>query len=323
MRRHLLVALGVSVLSVCLSVAPASAAPNSIETVMPDDLAVNTTDWYFYDDTNDVPSTAEVPGKYQFVPGPGTPPAGKGSVRFDNTGSERWNVATSQFKDTKIADLRKINFSTYQPSTNPGNPQYSVYLNFDVDFDGPGGNSAYQGRLVYVPRTNGTVLQNTWQKWVSLADGAQWTWSRLASNGNQWPDGNANANRTWQDIVAAFPNATISGQLLFRSGEPYPDGFTGYLDRLVFKMKGERKVGFDLEPSLKPSAESDCKNGGWKTFNDPSFNSQRQCEKFVQYGDVHHRPWWARWLHDGDFDEWDSWFGDHRHFRGWSHDWDD
>lgn len=321
MRRNLLAALGVSVLAVCLSVAPVSAASGQIETVMPADLATDTTHWYFYDDVNDVPSTAEVPGKYQFVPGPTSPPAGKGSLRFDNTGSERWNLATAQFKGTKVADLRKINFSTYQPSTNPGNTQYSVYLNFDVDFDGPGGNDAYQGRLVYVPRTNGTVQQDTWQKWVTLADGAQWTWSRLSSNGNQWLDGNTNANRTWQDIVTAFPNATVSGQLLFRSGEPYPDGFTGYLDRLVFKVKGDRKAGFDLEPSLKPTSEADCQNKGWKNFNDPSFDNERQCEKFVKYGDEHHRPWWMHWFRDRDIDAWDSWC--HNHSRGWSHDWDD
>jgi hypothetical protein len=320
--------VGVSLLSAGLSFAPVSAASANIETVMPNDLALNNNDWYFYDDTNDVPSTAEVAGKYQFVAGPQTPPTGKGSLRFDNTGTERWNLATKQFAGTKLSDLKKLSFSTYQPNTNTSNPQYSVYLNFDVDFDGPGGDDAYQGRLVYVPRSNGVVQQNTWQKWSAVDSTSMWTWSRLAGNGNVWKDSNPNANRSWQDIVAAFPNATIAtqpnaGQLLFRSGEPYPDGFTGYLDKLVFKLKGDDKVGYDLEPSLAPQDTNACKNKGWKTFNDPSFDSQEECVKFVKYGDDHnhHHNWWGN-RHDRDYDRWDDWGHDNHHRHNWDRSWD-
>ena len=331
MKRRILAAVGVSLFTAGLSITPVSAASANIETVMPDDLATNSTDWYFYDDTNDVPSASEVAGKYQFVAGPETPPTGKGSLRFDNTGNERWNLATRQFAGTKISDLKKLNFFTYQPSTNVGDPEKAVYLNFDVDFDGPGGDDTYQGRLVYVPRENGDVVKDEWQKWSAVEPTSVWTWSRLASNGNQWKDSTVNANRSWQEIVTAFPNATIStrpdaGQLLFRSGEPYPDGFTGYLDKLVFKLKGEKKVGFDLEPSLSPQNPADCRNKGWKNFNDPSFDSQEECLKYLKYGDEHHhhKNWWQWWNHhDRDYDRWDDWNESKHHHKNWDRSWDD
>ncbi len=288
MRKLILSAAGV-VLSAGLVVAPVVSASGMTQVILPSDLAVDSQSWYFYDDVADVASATELPGKYQFVNGPATPPAGDDSVQLSVTGSERWNMATARYKDTKISDLSQLKFNTYQPGTNPGNPQYAVYLNFDVDFDGPGGNSAYQGRLVYVPRANGAVSQNTWQEWNALDSGATWTWSRLASNGNQWLDSNSSANRSWSDIVAAFPNATVSGQLLFRAGEPYPDGFTGNLDKVTIGTPQGTKI-FDFEKTREPEDKDGCKKGGWEHFNHPHFKNQGQCVSHVE--SHHHGQHW-------------------------------
>jgi hypothetical protein len=311
--KKILMALGASLVVAGVSVAPVAAHGPSSQTqvIFPHNLAVNNSSWYFYDDTADVPSATELPGKYQFVTGPATPPAGKGSIKFQTTGSERWNIATRQFSGTKIADLTALKFNTYQPNTNPGNPTNAMYLNFDVDFDGPGGNAAYQGRLVYVPRDNGAVQQNTWQEWNTLASGSVWNWSRLSRGAdgvagtpddNKWPDGNATVNRTWSDIVAAFPNATIStlptgGQFLLRAGEPYPGGFTGYTDKVTVGIGSTTKV-YDFEPSLRPGSKDDCKNNGWKQFNDPAFKNQGQCVKYVNYQKwlERHPHWWEKFF---------------------------
>jgi hypothetical protein len=141
----------------------------------------------------------------------------------------------------------------------PGS-ECAVFLNFDVDFGT--GLPGYQNRLVYVPARNGVVATDTWQEWNALAPGALWNWSRFArgpdntlgtSDDNTWPDGDTNEYRTWADIVASFPNGHVnenlgSSQLLFRAGEPYPNGFIGNLDEVTFGIDGTSTV-FDFEPT--------------------------------------------------------------------------
>jgi hypothetical protein len=73
--------------------------------------------------------------------------------------------------------------------------------------------------LVFVPANNDTVMQNTWQEWDALDEGnALWRWSRFengpdnspsTADDNTWPDGNSNALRTWDDLVASFPHIAI------------------------------------------------------------------------------------------------------------------
>jgi hypothetical protein len=222
------------------------------EVVTQSDLNVDGTHWYFYNDTTDTASTAEDAAHYKFVTGPGSPPAGSGSVFFHDDApntNQRWDINTSRYAGTQLSDLTALKFNTYQPTGDA--PGQAIYLNFDVDF-GDSLVPPYQGRLFYVPSQNGTVLLDTWQAWDALSAGALWGWSRFANNGNQWPDGDVTPLRTWADIVASFPNAAINGgvpgQLVFRAGEPYPAGFTGYLDKVTVGV-GAACTTFDFEPS--------------------------------------------------------------------------
>src|SRR5687767_4129465 len=118
--KQILAKLGLSVLVIGLLVSPAGAA-SVTQTVLPSDLNVDSTSWYFYDDVGNTASATEMPGKYEFKNGPAVSPAGVGSIEFNVVGSERWNIATSQLLGTKVSDLSSLKFNTYQPSTNPGN----------------------------------------------------------------------------------------------------------------------------------------------------------------------------------------------------------
>jgi hypothetical protein len=275
-----------------LALAGIAIAATTTQTVTPATLSL--TYWYFYDDVSDTPNTSQVPGKYEFVTGPGNPPAGVGSVRFQTIGAERWNMATSMYANTPLASITALKFNTYQPSTGQGancaNPsaECAVYLNFDVDFNT--GLPGYQRRLVYVPAVNGTVLQNTWQEWDAAAPGALWTWSGCNNNCSifPWPDGSTAQYRTWSDIIAAFPGIHInenpgSSQLLFRAGEPYPLGFIGHLDKATIGVNGNNII-YDFEPTLTPTSKDQCKNGGWQSFNTPKFKNQGDCIQFVNTG---------------------------------------
>jgi len=202
--------------------------------------------WYFYDDNTDIPSTAEVPGSYEFVTGIGDPPLGYGSLKFTPGAGDRWNIATNQFAGKDLDDMDKLAMTIYRPSTSADE---SLFFNFDVDFD----NTAvggYQGRLVYVPDDNGVVNEGAWQKWDM--DVGLWTWSwyeegldnNLGTPGdnNMWPDGDTDALRSWSEIVTAFPNAEVffesfTGQTLVRGGHPGPAGLEGYLDSVTVNHK--------------------------------------------------------------------------------------
>lgn len=220
--------------------------------VTPDDMAANLTDvvadptsWFFYNDETDTIDNS----LGAFVMGPGTPPAGDGSVEIVVSGTERRNLATYQFAGTPLADITDLRFSTYNPSLgNGGSADRSAYLNFNVDFDG---SDTWQRRLAYVPRQNGAVLQDAWQEWDAIdGGGALWWWSGYASSGNMWPDGNTDEYRTWDDLLTSFPGIRVRVSdpwLGLRVGEPYADGYTENMDAFVFGVTGEEATTFDFE----------------------------------------------------------------------------
>ena len=126
--------------------------------------------WVFYDDETDKVD----PTLGTFVTGPGTPAEGSGSVRFSVSGSQRKNLATFQFGGVALADITAMAYRTYNPSAgNGGGASNSGFLNVGIDFDGPGGDEGFQGRLIYVPNVNGTVVQDSWQEWNTVDSAAR------------------------------------------------------------------------------------------------------------------------------------------------------
>lgn len=207
------------------------------------EVAQDLSKWFFYNDESEQIDSS----LGSFVAGPGTPPNPNGSAQMTVSGTQRKNIATYQFKDVKISDIDAMSFGTYSQSAGNGSPNSgrAPYLHFNVDFDN---SDTWQKRLVYVPSANGTVIDDTWQTWNTTGN-SLWTWSGYAANGNKWPDGNPNANRTWNDIVAAFPNAetrSTDSWLGIRVGEPYADGFTGNVDFFSITINGAtQKFNFD------------------------------------------------------------------------------
>ena len=217
--------------------------------------------WYFYNDVTSVPFVPSVlAGDYEMVNGPSTPPRGDGSAQMSVIGTERYGLATYQYAGTDLDDIGEVAFSTYQTSTNPGATDRAIFLNLDIDFNNTT-TTGYQGRLVFVPKDNGSVGQDSWQEWNGTS--GMWRWSRFVSNGNQWLDGNTTELRSWADIITAFPNAELfneafPGQILLRAGEPYEDGFTGNTDKFVFAIPFH-KFTYNFEPdcptpTLPPSS---------------------------------------------------------------------
>ncbi|MEJ2594929.1 MAG: hypothetical protein P8100_07330 [bacterium] len=222
--------------------------PLSVEQMAQDaqELLEDPTKWYFY---NDGPENEGIdPGLGTFVSGPGSPPEGTGSAQMSVTGNERYNLANSQFGGTLLSEITSFSFITYNPSTgNGGSSARSGYMHFNVSFDG---THTFQYRLIFVPRDNGTVIQDTWQEWDALGDGnTLWRWSGFGAFGNQWPDGNTDDLRTWNNILSSFPDIqmhTLYPFLAVRVGEPYADGYTENIDAVKFGVNGIDQV-FDFE----------------------------------------------------------------------------
>jgi len=229
------------------------------------------TDWFFYNDETDVIDNT----LGNFVNGPDTPPIGNGSAEMIVSGSQRRNLTTSQFGGIKLKDIFDLSYSTYQPSTNTGNNEYSIYLNFNVDFYG---NNTYQGRLVHVPRIDNNVHQDVWETWDAIDSGdALWWWSGFAGSepATEWPDGETNQYRTWDDLISSFENIqtlALYPWLGFRAGEPYSDGFTGYIDNFTIGYNDVLVKNDVLNVAL---ANQNPHDSFYKTFDfdpDPSYS---------------------------------------------------
>ena len=266
-----------------VSVLPALAAATTV-VVHPGDMR----GWFFYNDGSDSDGPERIDNSLgTFVEGPGNPPAGTGSAKISVTADQRRNLATYQFSGMKLADIQVLQYSTFNPSAgNGGPPDRAGYLQFNVDFNG---TDTWQRRLVFLPKDNGTILQDTWQPWDGVRGGAAlWRYS-----GPTWPNTamSGSTPRIWSDILASYPGVRIrvtDSWLGIRVGEPYANGYTENLDAFRFGIGGNVTT-FDFEATAPVPADKDqCKGGGWQTFKrtdgSPMFKNQGDCVSFVATG---------------------------------------
>jgi hypothetical protein len=196
----------------------------------------------------------------EFVDGPGTAPAGGGSLRFTLDSEENEDrvelFRTENFDGTLVRDLRTIEFNTFQRAT-AGNttPQQPAYLRLSVDNDGDG---ATDDSLFFLPANNGEVEQSSWQEWDAVNGG----WSINGDNGQA-------DTVTLEEYVVANPDATIvtNGDDAFpnqpRGGVAFMVGVAGanqmdaefFLDDITFSAVDDATgavssgTEYDLEPT--------------------------------------------------------------------------
>jgi hypothetical protein len=246
------------------------------------------TKWFFYNDkTGSIDGAEGINNTIgSFVTGPAGVVLGAGSVQMSSLNEPtcddgpdtcvRRNLATYQFSNVKLSDIKALRFSTYSQSAGNGSPasERSAYLHFNVSFDGL---DTWQRRLVYVPATNGVVVNDTWQEWDAINNGnALWVYS-----GATWPvTGQPGTTaKTWNQILADYPNIqtrTTDSWLGLRVGEPYADGFTGNVDNFVIAIKtgsNTHTQTFDFEPTTivtLTDCTENCGGGDNNTPNTPS-----------------------------------------------------
>lgn len=266
MRKTLPAALAAAMLWGFLSPAPAHAATTDV--VFPDDVAIQaentppTKPWVAY---------TRNAGTSTFTQGPATPPAGTGSLQLSTpTGADKITVFNYDHVETELAAVTAMGYSTYRTA---GSASQVAALNLEVDINGAA--SGGFTTLVFEPVYNtsqGAVVSGAWQDWDAYAGGDAVWWSS-----NPIPSApNRDTFVSWDTIVAANPDAVVVGGVGVNQGSGNPALVTN-VDAFTFD-----DVTYDFEvPKGPPTSKDQCKNGGWQTFNNPTFKNQGDCVSYV------------------------------------------
>ncbi len=154
-----------------------------------------------------------------------------------------------------------------------------------IDFNGPDVTGGFS-TLVFEPvynTTQATVVNDQWQNWT--ADG-QWRVVVDQAIGGTCAGATATCDKTWDEIVANNPEATVLGGVGVNQGSGNPglttnvDAFT--FDATTYDFERIKDLDGDGIPDTTPPTDKDqCKKDGYKSFNNPSFKNQGQCVSYV------------------------------------------
>jgi hypothetical protein len=272
-----------------------------------------TDDWVLYTRAGTPPTAGA------FVEGPGTPPAGTGSLQLSTaTGSEKVFLFGYDHVGTALDEIGSISYQTYRSA---GSAQQVAALNLQVDHNGAAAGGFTT--LVFEPVYNtaqGAVVTGEWQDWIATGSGTWWSTQPI---GGQCAGATSACDKTWDEIVADNPDAVIVGGVGVNQGSGNP-GLVSHVDAFTFD-----DVTYDFEPvdpdldddgiangldncpsvpnpdqadadgddlgdvcdpdadgdgipdTAPPTDKDQCKKGGYATFNNPSFKNQGQCVSSV------------------------------------------
>jgi hypothetical protein len=166
----------------------------------------------------------------------------------------------------RLGDLSALDYWTYV--SHAGSGKQAAYIDLYVDNNN---DNVRDDILTFEPvyqTGQGTVALNTWQHWDAL-------------HGLWWSDsmGGPPPLFTTATYVASHPNARIvnvgGGGLILAAGcgGAAWANFAGNADKLTIAV-GSSSTTFDFEPTIgPPSSKAQCKNGGWRNFDNPSFKN--------------------------------------------------
>jgi hypothetical protein len=203
-------------------------------------------------------------GSGALVTGPGSPPYGVGSalLKIDSTGREI--LTTGQYAGTRLDAITELSFYSY---IKTGSYPFTPTIQLNVDYDNTDANTNWQGRLVFEPYFsygNAAIQLETWQKWEGIKDpqddAAHW-WASGAPGNTECPQSDP---CTWNEVLAAFPNAAVHlgalGHIMLRAGGPWPNGGEYYVDGLTITVSGSTKT-FNFEPGAVQCGTKRCPRG--------------------------------------------------------------
>ncbi len=189
-------------------------------------------------------------GGGMLVTGPVIPPLGTGSAKLSVDGTGRFILSNMSYAGTRLDAITNLSHSSYSEGASA---ILAPSLQLDIDYDLNDANTAWQGRLVYEPYQDGSVITpGNWQAWTPMT--GKW-WSSGAPGNGTCPQ---STPCTWSQVLTAFPNAGLragNGWLHFRVGGPWAGGFTGYVDAFTFGVTATlRPITSSALPARSSSA---------------------------------------------------------------------
>lgn len=194
------------------------------------------------------------PGTAEFRSGPGTPPAGAGSLELATTTDlDKVYAFNYDHVDTKLNEITAMGYSSYRSA---GSAQQATALNVQVDYNGPAVEGGFT-TLVFEPVYNtaqGAVVDNTWQTWDAFKNGEAKWWSTKPIPGAP----TQSSYVSWATIVAQNQDATILGGFGVNQGSGNP-GLTVAVDNLTIGDADSLTV-YDFEAVAAPVIALPAKN---------------------------------------------------------------
>jgi len=220
-------------------------------------------------------------GNAVFRSGPAAPPISVGSLEFTTpTAADKATLFNYDHIGTTLASINGLSYSTYRTT---GNDQQVAALNLEADFNGPNAPGGFT-TLVFEPVYNtdqGPVVSGTWQQRDAFNGGTAKWWSTKNIPGVCA----FNCFVSWNDILAANPDATILGGVGINQGSGNPN-LTTAVDAFRFSTT-DSCVTYNFDLYAIADNKDQCKNNGWKTFrraDGTGFKNQGDCVSYTNNG---------------------------------------
>ena len=217
----------------------------------------------------------------QFTNGPGNPPLGTGSFSMQLAlNSEKVQLFNYDHVGTSLSTITDISYATYK---DPASSLPRPALNIQIDKNGGTLEPGDFSTLVFEPYMQPGYVDATgvWQTWEGVNGGNAVWWMTGAVN-NPCPQGDP---CTWDELIAAFPNATITGGFGLNAGS-FNGGLIGSADALTLAYGGN-SITYNFELFEVATSADACKNGGWMTLkraDGSSFKNQGDCVSYTKNG---------------------------------------
>ena len=200
-----------------------------------------------------------------------TAPAGSGALQLT---TDATTTAKAQYLHAASDPLASVtDFSYYTKQNNASFPQGDSSYQIPVLLNGTTGFTT----LVFEPYQNpleGAVTPGVWQKW-DVANGLFWSSRTITcSNGIVVGTPGGPASYTLAQISSLCPSAVTAGfGINIGSNNP---SYNVEADLVTYNG-----TAYNFEPTLTPSSKNACKDGGWSTFNTPTFKNQGDCVSYI------------------------------------------
>ena len=184
-----------------------------------------------------------------------------------DTNNDYSGIAFDVAEGTTVADLSTLStdYNVTDDDCAGGSPRFQLALDDDADGTSDGNVFVYLGEA---PNFTGCA-ENTWESSGELIGSTEERFDLTQFGGEFYS--------TNEDLIAQLGDAEIlEVTLVADGGWAFEDGEqTVLIDNVSVN-------GTDYEFTASPTTTNECKNGGWKSYTNPTFKNQGQCVSSVQ-----------------------------------------